>query len=130
KRSPGEVAVIGSPRGTNDDNYVAGKLARAVLGTNNVDSALNLHPELTEGLLETVGYAAATNSIWGLEKAKCVLILSGNPTEEQNVLAVPPDRAPRPGTAMPGFSKLGSPSPRHCDAGAWWRVIDSFVDLQ
>ncbi|MCH7739547.1 MAG: molybdopterin-dependent oxidoreductase [Chloroflexi bacterium] len=100
KRSPGEVAVIGSPRGTNEDNYVAGKLARAVLGTNNVDSALNLHPELTEGLLETIGYAAATNSIWELERARCVLVLSGNPTEEQNVLAVPVKKAARNGAKI------------------------------
>jgi predicted molibdopterin-dependent oxidoreductase YjgC len=35
---PDEVAVISSSRTTNEDNYVAQKFARAVLGTNNVDN--------------------------------------------------------------------------------------------
>jgi predicted molibdopterin-dependent oxidoreductase YjgC len=34
---PGEVAVVSSARCTNEENYLAQKLARAVLGTNNVD---------------------------------------------------------------------------------------------
>jgi predicted molibdopterin-dependent oxidoreductase YjgC len=35
---PDELAVISSSRTTNEDNYVAQKFARAVLGTNNVDN--------------------------------------------------------------------------------------------
>jgi formate dehydrogenase (NADP+) beta subunit len=35
---PDEVAVISSSRTSNEDNYVAQKFARAVLGTNNVDN--------------------------------------------------------------------------------------------
>jgi formate dehydrogenase beta subunit len=35
---PEEVAVISSSRASNEDNYVAQKFARAVLGTNNVDN--------------------------------------------------------------------------------------------
>ena len=35
---PEEVAVISSSRTTNEDNYVAQKFARGVLGTNNVDN--------------------------------------------------------------------------------------------
>ena len=37
-----EVAVISSARSTNEDNYVMQKLARAVLGTNNVDHCARL----------------------------------------------------------------------------------------
>jgi predicted molibdopterin-dependent oxidoreductase YjgC len=35
---PDEVAVISSSRATNEDNYIAQKFARAVLGTNNIDN--------------------------------------------------------------------------------------------
>ena len=35
---PEEIAVIASSRASNEDNYVAQKFARAVLGTNNVDN--------------------------------------------------------------------------------------------
>jgi predicted molibdopterin-dependent oxidoreductase YjgC len=37
-----EVGVITSAKGTNEENYVAQKLARAVLGTNNVDHCARL----------------------------------------------------------------------------------------
>ena len=40
--SPDEIAVIVSARSTNEDVYVAQKLARAVLGTNNVDHCARL----------------------------------------------------------------------------------------
>jgi formate dehydrogenase (NADP+) alpha subunit len=40
--APDEVAVIASSRTTNEDVYVAQKLARAVLGTNNVDNCARL----------------------------------------------------------------------------------------
>ncbi|MBI4220727.1 MAG: molybdopterin-dependent oxidoreductase, partial [Chloroflexi bacterium] len=67
---------------------------------NNVDTALNIVPELTEALIEPLGYPAATNSIWELESSKAILVVSGNPTEEQNVLAVPVKRASRAGASV------------------------------
>ncbi|MBM3958442.1 MAG: 2Fe-2S iron-sulfur cluster binding domain-containing protein [SAR202 cluster bacterium] len=100
KYKPAQVGVISSPRGTNEDHYVAQKLARVALKTNNVDSALNVVPELTESLQNVLGHPAATNSIWELEKSKAILVVSGNPTEEQNVLAVPIKKATRAGASL------------------------------
>ena len=40
--APDEIAVVASSRSTNEDVYVAQKLARAVLGTNNVDNCARL----------------------------------------------------------------------------------------
>ena len=37
-----EIAVISSAKCTNEDNYVAQKFARAVLGTNNLDHCARL----------------------------------------------------------------------------------------
>lgn len=99
-RSGDEVAVITSPRGTNEDQYVSQKFARLALGTNNVDSALNITPELAEGLMDSFGYPAATNSIWELEQSGCVMVIGGNPTEEQNVLAVPIKKASAAGATI------------------------------
>ena len=42
KYAPDEIAVIASARTTNEDVYAAQKLARAVLGTNNVDNCARL----------------------------------------------------------------------------------------
>ncbi|MBI2848165.1 MAG: (2Fe-2S)-binding protein [Chloroflexi bacterium] len=42
KYSKDEVAVITSAKGTNEDNYIAQKFARAVLGTNTIDHCARL----------------------------------------------------------------------------------------
>ena len=99
-RDPSKVAVIASPRGTNEDSYVAQKFARDVLGTDNVDTSLNLVPEVAATLESRLGSAGATNPIWELEESKCILTVTGNPTEEQNVLAVPVKKAVRAGAQV------------------------------
>ncbi|MEX0760852.1 MAG: molybdopterin-dependent oxidoreductase [Dehalococcoidia bacterium] len=100
KYSPGQVGVVASPRGSNEDNYVAQKFARVALGTNNVDSAHNFIPEVFDRLRDRLGYGAGTNPAWQLEKAGCVLAIAGNPTEEQTVLTVPVKKAARAGAKV------------------------------
>ena len=95
-----EFALIASPRGTNEDNYIAQKFARAVMNSNNIDISSNLRPELTPALGDMLGNRAATNSIWELERSKCFLVVSGNITEEQNVAAVPIKKAVKEGAAL------------------------------
>ena len=63
--------------------------------SNNIDLTSNINPELVWGLESTLGVPAATNSIWELEQAGCILSFNNNCTEEQNVLAVPIKRAAR-----------------------------------
>ena len=99
-RSSGEVAVITSPRGSNEDQYIAAKFARTVLNTSNIDSALNSEHGLLSRLETRLGAGAATNPIWDLENSKSLLVVAGNPTEEQNVLAVPAKKAVREGAKM------------------------------
>ena len=93
-------ALIASPRGTNEDSYVAQKFARTVMASNNVDVSSNLRPELVTPLGELLGYPAATNSIWELERSSCFLVVSSNMTEEQNVVAIPLKRALKDGASL------------------------------
>ena len=95
----GKYALVASDRATNEDAYVAQKFARAVMGTNNVDLSSNTRPTMLAPLMEQLGYAAATNPIWGLEGSKRYLVVSSNMTEEQNVLAVPIKKSVRAGAA-------------------------------
>ena len=95
-----QYALIASPRGTNEDNYVAQKFARTVMQTNNVDISSNLRPELVRPLGDLLGYPAATNSIWELEHTACFLVVSSNMTEEQNVVAVPIKKAVKEGATL------------------------------
>ena len=92
-------AMLASHRGTNEDNYIAQKFTRTVMNTNNVDVSSNTRPELLKPLQEQLGYPAATNSIWELERANRFLVVSSNMTEEQNVVAVPIKKAITQGTA-------------------------------
>ena len=93
-------AMLTSPNSTNEEHYLAQKFARSVMVTNNVDQSSNACPELVNGLRETVGHAAATNSIWEVEKAECILVFNANMTEEHNVAAVPIKRAVKGSTRL------------------------------
>ncbi|MBI2855309.1 MAG: molybdopterin-dependent oxidoreductase, partial [Chloroflexi bacterium] len=95
-----QFAAIASPRGTNEENYLVQKLARAVMGTNNVDHASNLKPEIAEPLGEILGYQAATNPIWDLLGSRCILAIGTNTTEEHNVVAVPVKQAVQKGAKL------------------------------
>ena len=95
-----EFALLTSPTSTNEEHYLAQKFARVVMGTNNVDHTSNLDPELVLGLEDSLGVAAATNPIWDLERAGCILAFNTNVTEEQNVVAVPIKRAARKNTKL------------------------------
>ena len=95
-----EFALLTSPTSTNEEHYLAQKFARVVMGTNNVDHTSNLDPELVLGLEDSLGLAAATNPIWDLERAGCILTFNTNVTEEQNVVAVPIKKAARKNTKL------------------------------
>ncbi len=82
-------SLLVSPRSTNEQAYLAGKFARSVMGTNNVDIALDHRLELIEPLGRRLGNMAATGTVVELEDAGCVLVVNSNVTEEHNVAAVP-----------------------------------------
>jgi predicted molibdopterin-dependent oxidoreductase YjgC len=93
-------ALLTAPDSTNEEHYLAQKFARTVMGTNNVDQSSNTHPELVLALERSLGYAAATNSIWELEQAGCTLVFNTNVTEEQNVAAIPIKKAAKNGAKL------------------------------
>ena len=92
--------ILTSPNSTNEEHYLAQKFARAVMVTNNVDQTSDTRPDLVGGLEETLGYAAATNSIWELEGSGCILTFNSNITEEHNVAAVPVKKAVKAGAKL------------------------------
>jgi NADH-quinone oxidoreductase subunit G len=79
------IAVIGSNRTTNEENYLLQKFARTVLCTNNIDHE------------RTADYAAFTRAIAGHEgkvaslrdtaTAPAILLIGGDPTSEHPLLA-------------------------------------------
>jgi len=85
---PDALAFIASSKCTNEESYLMQKLARAVVGTNNVDNcARYCQNPATMGLQRTVGYGGDSGSIADIEKAGLVVIVGANPAENHPVLA-------------------------------------------
>lgn len=88
KHGPDALAFIASSKCTNEESYVMQKLARAVVGTNNIDNcARYCQNPATTGLQRTVGYGADSGAIADIERAGLVLIVGANPAENHPVLA-------------------------------------------
>ena len=119
KYEPHEIAVVASPRGSNEDNYVAQKFARTVVKTNNVDSAHNFIDDLTAHLAERWDMEHTTKPIWDIENSNSVLVVSGNPTEDQNVLAVPVKKAAKRGAKIVVIDQRETELTRYADV--WLR---------
>jgi NADH-quinone oxidoreductase subunit G len=84
-RGGAAIAVVGSNRTTNEENYLLQKFARTVLQTNNIDHE------------RTADYAAFARALAGSRDkaaslretatAPAILLVGGNPTEEHPLLA-------------------------------------------
>jgi formate dehydrogenase major subunit len=80
------VAVLGSARATNEENYVTQKFVRTVLGTNNVDCCARVcHTPTAAAMKMMLGTGAATNSFADIEMTKSILIVGANPTENHPI---------------------------------------------
>jgi formate dehydrogenase major subunit len=85
---PDSLAFISSSKCTNEESYLMQKLARAVIGTNNMDNCSRYcQAPATTGLFRTVGYGGDSGSISDIEQAGLVLIIGSNTAESHPVLA-------------------------------------------
>jgi len=91
---PDSLAFISSSKCTNEESYLMQKLARAVIGTNNMDNCSRYcQAPATTGLFRTVGYGGDSGSISDIERAGLVLIIGSNTAESHPVLATRVKRA-------------------------------------
>jgi formate dehydrogenase major subunit len=88
------LAFISSSKCTNEESYLMQKLARAVIGTNNMDNCSRYcQSPATAGLWRTVGHGGDSGSIRDIENASLVLIIGSNTAESHPVLATRVKRA-------------------------------------
>jgi formate dehydrogenase major subunit len=91
---PDALAFISSSKCTNEESYLMQKLARAVIGTNNMDNCSRYcQAPATTGLFRTVGYGGDSGSISDIEQASLVVIIGSNAAENHPVLATRVKRA-------------------------------------
>lgn len=95
------LAVLGSARASNEDNYVAQKFARVVLGTNTVDSCARVcHTPSAAALKMMLGAGCATNSYDDIERARLILVCGANASESHPVLGERIRQAVRQGAQL------------------------------
>src|SRR5581483_11584452 len=85
---PDALGFVASSKCTNEETFLMQKLARAVIGTNNVDNCSRYcQSPATMGLTRTVGLAGDSGSIHDIEQADLVLVIASNTAESHPVLA-------------------------------------------
>ena len=88
EHGPDALGFIASSKTTNEESYLMMKLARAVIGTNNVDNCSRYcQTPASKGLSRTMGIGGDTGSIADIEIADLVLIIGSNTSESHPVLA-------------------------------------------
>ena len=88
KFGPDSLGFLTSAKATNEDNYLMQKLARVVIGTNNVDHCARLcHSSTVSGLIYAFGSGAMTNSIEDVEESDVILVIGSNTTEQHPLIA-------------------------------------------
>ena len=76
------VGVLGSARATNEENYLAGKLARAGLHTNNVDFSYHaICRPVLEGLEDVTGECTSSVTLQDVESSEAILLIEGDLAE-------------------------------------------------
>jgi formate dehydrogenase alpha subunit len=77
---PDSIAVLGSSKCTNEDNYLLQKFTRCVLGTNNIDNGSCMYNAPSrEGLGWSIGFPLSTNSLNELEQSDAIIVIGANP---------------------------------------------------
>jgi formate dehydrogenase major subunit len=84
---PDALGFVASSKTTNEEAYLMQKLARGVIGTNNMDNCSRYcQSPATQGLWRTVGYGGDSGSIADLERSSLIIIIGANPAENHPVL--------------------------------------------
>jgi formate dehydrogenase major subunit len=84
---PDSIGVLGSARATNEENYLAQKFARTVIGTNNVDCCARVcHGPTAAAMKLMLGTGAATNSFDDIERARTIMVCGSNTTKNHPIV--------------------------------------------
>ena len=90
------LAVFGSSKCTNEENYLLQRFTRSILGTNNIDNGSRLYNTASRsGLGATIGYAGTTGSLDALEKSRVIMVIGADLEISAPVVAYAIKRASR-----------------------------------
>lgn len=76
---PDAVAGIGSPRVTNEENFLFQKLFRRAIGTNNIDSEARFgYAQAQAVLMQGLGLSGASNTMDAIDNAAAILVIGSD----------------------------------------------------
>ncbi len=83
---PGAIGFLASPFATNEESYLLSKLARAAVGTNNIDSTIGpVMGAVASALRSAFGTEVLPADMTGLAQAKTVLVVADDLESSHNV---------------------------------------------
>lgn len=90
KHGPDAIGLLTSGKVLNEENYLMNKLARQVVGTNNIDCTSHLlRASVVDGLDASVGVGAMSTSMLDIVRhARSILVLGSNLSENHPVFGV------------------------------------------
>jgi formate dehydrogenase alpha subunit len=81
------LAILGSSKCTNEENYLLQRFARCVLGTNNIDHTGSLYNSATRiGLKSSFGFCSTANKLRGLEQSEMILVIGADPSSSAPIV--------------------------------------------
>jgi len=111
---PDSLAVFGSSKCTNEENYLLQRFARVVLSTNNIDNGSRLYnPASTVGLGWSLGVPGTTSTLDDLEHSEVIMVIGADPETSAPAVSYAIKRAVRNNSARlllvdPRQTKLAS----------------------
>jgi len=101
ENGPQSIAFLGSSKCTNEENYLFQKIARAIIGTNNVDNGGYIYGQpLMKVLDEKTAGGYRVNQLADLEKADVILVLGADPNHSVPVVSYYLKKAARNGIPL------------------------------
>ena len=92
KYGPDSLAVLGSPRCTNEENYLLQRFARCVLGTNNTDNGSRLYTSATEAV---PALSHRRDYLDTLEQSDVIMVIGADPSSSAPIMEYAIKRAVR-----------------------------------
>ena len=93
---PSSLAVLGSTKCSNEENYLLQRFARGVLGTNSIDNGGRLYSAASQiGLGWNLSSPRALNAVDGIEQSEVILVIGANPEVSAPIVSYAIKRAVR-----------------------------------
>jgi formate dehydrogenase alpha subunit len=95
------IAFMGSSKCSNEENYLLQKIARLLMGTNNIDNGGYVSGQFLLSLLDQkIDGGCRVNPLADLEKAEVILILGADPNHSLPVVSYHLKKAVKAGTSL------------------------------